>query len=90
LIWKINYILYTYIKMEALLKAITKEKRGGFGAINYYIPKKLSKNERKSLIEYVKKNYIKVEVFGDAEDGRLAGYNHKGCYIGDVLYFGWE
>ena len=76
--------------MEALLKAITKEKRGGYGAICYDIPKKLSENERKSVIEYVKKNYIKVEVFGDAEDGRLAGYNHKGCYIGDVLYFGWE
>jgi len=76
--------------MEALLKAIMKEKRGGFGAINYYIPKELSKNERKSVIEYVKKNYIKVEVFGDEEDGRLAGYNHNGLYIGDVLYFGWE
>ena len=76
--------------MEALLKAITKEKRGGYGGICYDIPKELSQIERQSIIEYVNKTYTDVDVYGDEKDGRLAGYNHKGCYVGDCLSFSWK
>ena len=76
--------------MEALLKEITKHKRLGYGGICYDLPKKLSLIERQYIIEYVKKNYTEVDVYGDEEDGRLAGYNHKGCYVGDCLSFSWK
>jgi hypothetical protein len=76
--------------MEALLKEITKHKRMGYGGLCYDLPKELSEIERQSVIEYVKKTYHTIDVFGDAEDGRLAGYNHKGCYIGDCLSFSWK
>ena len=49
--------------MEALLKEITKHKRMGYGGLCYDLPKKLSEIERKSVIEYVKKNYHEVDVF---------------------------
>ena len=54
--------------MEALLKEITKHKRMGYGGLCYDLPKELSEIERQSVIEYVKKTYHTVNVFGDAED----------------------
>jgi hypothetical protein len=77
-----------------LLKAIAVERRSGYGAICYDLPKYVSKNSilRQSVIDYVKERYKKVEVFAEdnIETGRKAFHNINGLYVGDMLVIEWK